>query len=153
MVEIAISKPNFQRNLQHSFSLDERRQSKLDSHDSGMSSMQEPLASLSLESEQVENKSIQYNDDKFNRTSKLIYERSKSTGSVRKHDYNLQIIKDGTIANAKDITSIYRNFCIPKSANVSKSPLKFHGKTDPNTTEYQQSMSHQKREKKPFYDY
>lgn len=147
MVESATPKPNFRRNLPFSFSLDERCLSKLDSRDSGMTSMQEPLTPLSLDSKQSENKSI-HDNDKHNRTSKTIYERSKSTGSVRKHGYNLQTINDGTIANAEDNTSTHRSFCVPISANVSKSPLTFYCKTD-NTMEFQQS----RREKMPFYKY
>lgn len=54
MVETTTPKLNYKRNLQYSFSMDERGQS----NDIGMSSMQEPLASLSLDSEQAGNKSI-----------------------------------------------------------------------------------------------
>lgn len=149
MVEKATPKPNYRRNLQFSFSLDERCLSKLDSQNSSMSSMQEPLVSLSLDSEQTENKSI-HDDEKFNRTSKIIYERSKSTGSVGKHEYNLQTKIEGAKANAIDNTITCRSFCVPKSANISKSPLKFHCKTD-NITGNQQS--NQKRKKMPFYKY
>lgn len=54
MVETTTPKLIYKRNLQYSFSMDERGQS----NDIGMSSMQEPLASLSLDSEQAGNKSI-----------------------------------------------------------------------------------------------
>lgn len=50
----------------------------------------------------------------------MIYERSKSAGSVRKHDFYLQVIKNGTIANDKENTNIYTETYAFQSLQMSQ---------------------------------
>lgn len=153
LVELDTPKPNYRRNLQFSYSLDER--SNFKSRDSHMSSMPESLISMSSSSEHTEKKSIRHDDNKINHSKRtIIYERSKSTGSVGNHDYQpqMQLNTDVTKATAKNHVSKYAYFCVPKVANVSKSPLKCHHEEN-YTAENQQSVSLQKQEEKPFRQY
>lgn len=118
-METTTPKSNFRRNLHHSFSRDEIRQSKLDPRASRMSSMPEAmpeaLASLSFDSDQT---------------------RSISTGN------NFQLNKLDTTASTKANTDINRNLSLTNFENVSKYPFQCRREKD-HTTKIQHSMSHQ----------
>lgn len=90
MVEVANRNQKYRKKLQNSVSLVRRYQSKDHSYDSGISSLSQELASLSFATEQNGNiwkPHEPHTQHKSNlNTNPCIYQRFKSTSSVRQHE-------------------------------------------------------------------
>lgn len=148
MVEKDTPRPRCSRNLQHFYSMPERNDS---TNDSGIFSMTEGLASLSVDTEQTDCKSIPHDGAQLQvnqARDKPKFLRSKSYGWVRQHKNHLGKCNTSTLDNYQ--TTSIRYFSIPKLENSSKSPLKSNCETD-NMDKDQQSTCLQKRKIMPFY--
>lgn len=136
------------RNLQHFYSMPGRQDSTCDS---GIFSMTERLASLSVDTEQTYCKSVPHDGAQLqvNQASdKSKFLRSKSYGCMRKHKNRSGKCITSTPDNYQ--TTSIRYFSIPKLETSPKSILKYNCKTD-GMDKVQQSTCLQKRKIMPFY--